>query len=244
MKRLVFIFACTVFTVSSVKYCHARTDAALEQDIAKKISDDRMYKSLSERSALGFDIPADTGQLIIISTESFGQNAGRARLFEWTKRGAWRKASEFPCYIGENGFSEDALLEGRRNTPIGLFGLGTAFGTGEDPGAGIPYRQSVPGDVWEDDPESDYYNTWQQASDAPGKWRSAENMHIPAYALGFVIGYNTSERIPYAGSAFFFHIYEKPTYGCVGVTHGDALHTLRWLDAGKNPGILMGPIGR
>ncbi|MCL2352580.1 MAG: S-layer homology domain-containing protein [Firmicutes bacterium] len=208
--------------------------------VGKAEAEAYLAKVLSENIAFGLDIPDGTEQLVAVTAAGYGVSAGRAHLYEIGKNGVWQNMRNFGCFIGQDGFSDEKLLEGRRNTPVGLFAVGTAFGAADNPGTKLAYRKIAKDDVWVDDPKSALYNTWQKRGDNNGRWSSAENMDVAAYSLGFVIGYN-SERTPYAGSAYFFHIYGKPTYGCVGAAREDVLETLLWLDAGKKPMILMCP---
>jgi L,D-peptidoglycan transpeptidase YkuD (ErfK/YbiS/YcfS/YnhG family) len=186
-----------------------------------------------------YNIPDGTAQLIVVTAKETGVNTGETFLYEKDGSGVWQKIAGFGCFIGKGGFSDEKLLEGKEFTPVGLFAVDAAFGTADNPGT-MPYIKIAPDDVWVDDPESELYNTLQKRGDNNGRWLSAERMNIAAYRLGFVIGYNTAGRTPYAGSAFFFHVYDKPTAGCVGVNADDALYTLKWLDDAKNPMILMG----
>jgi len=198
-------------------------------------------KVLSENIAYGLAVPEGTGQLIVVTADGFGENKGITHLYSKDGNGVWQNDFNFNCFIGADGFSDDKLLEGHNNTPVGLFTIGTVFGTGDNPGTNMPYRKIQPDDVWVDDPKSALYNTWQKRGDNNGQWNSAENMDISAYALGFVIGYNIKERVPYGGSAFFFHIYNAPTQGCVGTSRANVLQTVKWLNADQNPMILMCP---
>ena len=198
--------------------------------------------TLSENIAYGLNIPDETSQLIIVTADGYDRNAGRTHLYSKDQNGVWQNIKNFNCFIGEAGFSDDKLLEGRSNTPVGLFTIGTAFGAGDNPGTNMPYRQIQPDDVWVDDPQSELYNTWQKRGGNNGQWGSAENMNISAYRIGFVINYNTEEMVPYAGSAFFFHVYNMPTQGCVGASRVNVTDTVKWLNPEYNPLILMCPI--
>lgn len=195
---------------------------------------------MSENLAFGLDIPDGTAQLIVVASPDYGVNTARAHLYEMDGSGVWQDVDNFDCFIGKSGFSDDKLLEGRLNTPVGLYTISLTFGTGDNPGTNMPYRKIVPGDVWVDDPKSALYNTWQEKTGNNGQWNSAENMNVSAYSLGFVIDYNTA-RTPYAGSAFFFHVYGKRTAGCVGAAKEDVLATLKWLDKDMKPMILLCP---
>jgi len=187
-----------------------------------------------------YNIPDTTKQLITVTAKTPGGNTGVVSLYEKGENGVWQNISSFDCFIGSGGFSSEKLIEGRAFTPVGLFSVGAAFGTNDNPGTKLPYIKTQPDDVWVDDPKSSLYNTLQKQGDNNGRWNSAERMHIQAYRLGFVIEYNTADITPYAGSAFFFHIYDKPTQGCVGASEADVRKTLLWLDEALNPVILLG----
>ena len=74
---------------------------------------------------------------------------------------------------------------------------------------------------------------------------SAENMYIPQYNYGFVINYNTANRIPGKGSAIFFHVWSGPgqgTAGCTATAQNNVISILNWLNPSKNPVIIEGPM--
>jgi L,D-peptidoglycan transpeptidase YkuD (ErfK/YbiS/YcfS/YnhG family) len=84
---------------------------------------------------------------------------------------------------------------------------------------------------WVDDPNSVYYN--QRVEGTQNRdWRSAEHMirHEELYGLGFVIGYNTRDIVPGAGSAIFFHRGDDYTAGCVAAEGADLLGLLAALE--------------
>jgi L,D-peptidoglycan transpeptidase YkuD (ErfK/YbiS/YcfS/YnhG family) len=88
------------------------------------------------------------------------------------------------------------------------------------------------------------YNTWQQGP-VNGRWTSAEQMYIPEYNYGFVINYNTAERVPAKGSAIFFHVWSgagSGTAGCTAAAEENVIRTLKWLNPSKNPIIIEGPM--
>lgn len=179
-------------------------------------------------------------QLILVTTKSNGTDRATIRTFEKDSKENWHPLLNTSGFIGKYGLTSN-MHEGGKKSPIGKFTIGTAFGRNGNPGTKLPFRNITSDDVWVDDSKSPLYNTWQSKSINKGKWDSAENMNIPAYTYGFVINYNT-KRIPYKGSAIFFHISSSYTLGCTGTSEANVIKILRWLDPAKHPVIIQTPI--
>lgn len=183
----------------------------------------------------------NNNQLILVTASGYNTNAAKIRTFEKYDN-KWYEVLNVNGYLGRLGFAT-VMQEGGKKSPRGKYTIGTAFGRYENPGTKLPYRQINADDVWVDDPNSALYNTWQKASENGGRWNSAEKMDIPAYNYGFVINYNTEERIPGAGSAIFFHVSSGSTLGCTGTAQSNVLSILKWIDPAKNPVIIQSPEG-
>ncbi|RLQ94660.1 hypothetical protein D9X91_13355 [Falsibacillus albus] len=188
----------------------------------------------------GLTTIAGNRQLILVTTN--GSNTSRAtiRTFEKGSEGKWNPVLNTTGYVGKYGMTSN-MSEGGKKSPIGKFTIGTAFGRRGNPGTKLPFRSITSDDAWVDDPKSSLYNTWQSKSKTKGQWNSAENMNIPAYTYGFVINYNT-QRIPYKGSAIFFHIGSSYTLGCTATSETNVITILKWLDPAKNPVIIQTPV--
>lgn len=160
------------------------------------------------------------------------------------RHGHWEQViMRTAAYIGAGGFS-GSVSEETVASPIGFFGLTTAFGNAGDPGSGLPYRQVQYGDVWVDDPASPNYNT-MQTDDADGSKGTGERLWEirPEYDYSVVIDYNRFPVQPGAGSAFFVHVANgQPTAGCVAVPAETMVALLQWIDPAKQPRIAMGPL--
>ncbi len=151
----------------------------------------------------------------------------------------------FDAAIGRNGFAPyGEKREGDGRTPSGLYRLGTAFGYAESAATKMPYRQSLPDDVWIDDPDAPDYNRWVRQSQTRAssyeKMKRADNL----YQYGMVIEYNTDPVIKGYGSAIFLHVWAGPkstTAGCVAVSKDDLLKILNWLDPAAKPAIFINP---
>ena len=137
-------------------------------------------------------------------------------------------------FVGKNGVT-GSKREGDGKTPLGIFVLETAFGSG-DVDTRMPYRKTTSDDVWVDDPRSRFYNTWRSRAGAAG-WSSAENLLIPQYEYAVVVEYNTRPPVSGRGSAIFLHVNDRPTAGCVAVSRAAMREILAWLDPAKSPTI-------
>lgn len=132
------------------------------------------------------------------------------------------------AYIGRNGMGK--TREGDGKTPVGTFGIITAFGLKENPGTPLPYLDITP-DTWCCGDEH-FYNRIidikQHPHDCKGE-RMAD--YSPEYNYGFFIDYN-SECEPGRGSAIFFHCKgSKPyTAGCVAIDEDKMIELLRQID--------------
>ncbi|HET7627299.1 MAG TPA: SH3 domain-containing protein [Bacillales bacterium] len=179
-------------------------------------------------------------QLILVTTNGSHTSQAKIRTFEKDAKGKWHIVLNTSGYIGKYGFTGHKR-EGDKKSPIGKFAIGTAFGRSGNPGTKLPFRNITSDDVWVDDSKSPLYNTWQSKSKTKGQWDSAENMNIPEYTYGFVIRYNTS-RVPYKGSAIFFHINNSYTLGCTATSRSNVVKILRWLDPAQHPVIIQTPV--
>lgn len=181
-------------------------------------------------------------QVILVTTNSYGTYTGQVRTFDKDSNGKWHQKLSSTAYIGKNGFA-DNKREGDLKSPTGKYSIGHAFGYAGNPGTKLSFKSSTSNDVWVDDSNSKYYNTWQSKNKSDKDWKSAESMTHELYRYGFVINYNTSQT-PNKGSAIFMHV-ARPgtgyTTGCTAVNQGDLLKIMKWVDPSKNPVIIQTP---
>ena len=178
-------------------------------------------------------------QVILVTTNGYNTTKAKIQTFEKNSNGKWKRVLNTTGHIGKNGFA-DNKKEGDGKTPVGKYTIGHAFGYKGNPGTKLKFRESTKNDVWVDDPNSKYYNTWQKANKKDKDWKSAESMMHRLYTYGFVINYNT-EQIPNKGSAIFMHVGSSHTLGCVATSEKNVISMLKWLDPKKNPVIIMTP---
>ena len=147
-----------------------------------------------------------------------------------------------PAVIGRNGLAPiGEKREGDGRTPSGTFELRRAFGYEKGVPTGLDYRGVTEKDFWIDAPASPFYNQWV-AGDIPEVSHEMLRRQDDLYKYAIVIEYNTGPVIPGMGSAIFMHVWRaanKPTAGCVAMAEIDLLRLLQWLDAHRNPVILL-----
>ena len=192
------------------------------------------------------NIPPDVNQILLVTGNCFPLFKSR-KVYALERTGSgWRQAMEpFDASIGRNGFAPyGEKREGDGRTPSGLYRLGTAFGYAESAATKMPYRQSLPDDVWIDDPNAPDYNRLVRQSQTRASSYEIMKRGDNLYQFGMVIEYNTDPVIKGHGSAIFLHIWTGPkstTAGCVAVSKDHLLKILNWLDPAAKPAILMNP---
>ena len=100
-------------------------------------------------------------QVILVTTKGYNTYHAKIQTFEKDSKGNWKRKLNVKGYIGKNGFAK-SKREGDGKTPTGKYTIGTAFGQKGNPGTKLPYKRATSNDVWVDDPNSKYYNTWQE----------------------------------------------------------------------------------
>ena len=155
------------------------------------------------------------------------------KLFEKTTENGktvWTETLTCPGIIGLAGLGK--TKEGDNKTPIGDFGITTAFGIKENPGIALPYI-----DVDENTyccGDENFYNQMIDISEHPHDCPDGEHIidYSPEYNYGIFIDYN-KEGTPGLGSAIFFHCTGANTYtgGCIAVSEENMVTILIALDA-------------
>ena len=174
----------------------------------------------------------DSVKQIITVQATEGSNAV-IKLFEKTTENGktvWTETLDCPGIIGLNGLGK--TKEGDNKTPIGDFGITTAFGIKENPGTVLPYL-----DVDEDTyccGDENLYNQMIDISEHPHDCSDGEHIidYSPEYNYGIFLDYN-KDGTPGLGSAIFFHCAGANTYtgGCIAVSEENMVTILRSLDA-------------
>lgn len=220
-----------------------RTDAVHDKD-ARQPAPPGRADSLPDRSEAAH---GESSQILLVrNREPNPADLTAVQVVALDKRdGRWRNA--FPPMdgvIGRNGFAPPGeKREGDGRTPSGIFPLGTVFGYEASASTRMPYRRAGDDDLWIDDVNADDYNRW--VTRGTTKAASFEKMkrEDDLYRLGIVIEYNTSPVVRGLGSAIFFHLWSgkgRPTAGCVGLSEGDLVRIVQWLDPAARPVVVMG----
>jgi L,D-peptidoglycan transpeptidase YkuD (ErfK/YbiS/YcfS/YnhG family) len=186
-------------------------------------------------------LPARTTQAVLVDAPSPG--ATTATVSAWTRSGTGWTAflPPTPAFLGRDGMGPSSEQSAR--TPAGTFTVTRAFGRLADPGTALPYSQVGADDWWVGDTASPLYNTRQVC--APGRCRfderASENLQAAghAYDHAIVIDANTDPVRPGAGSAYFLHIGDHATAGCVATDAGTVVRLMRWLTPGAHPMISL-----
>jgi len=184
----------------------------------------------------------NTEQVILVTTKSYSSNCGEVRLYDKNDKGSWQLYFKTTTSIGKNGFT-DNKQEGDQKTPTGKYTIGHAFGYKENPGTALKFKQATENDIWVDDPQSKFYNTWQSKSKWDKDWKSTEEMTHELYKYGFIINYNTKQT-PGKGSAIFMHIKKlenDTTHGCIAMKESNLLKMMKWINPEKTPAIILTP---
>lgn len=175
----------------------------------------------------------------VISVVGVGGSDAKVDVYERTAAGWQAIGAGIPAKIGANGM-QAKTHDGNMATPMGIFTLDSAFGTGPSPGGGLPYVQVGPDHWWDGDVKSPTYNTMQvcEKSQCPfdtNPSSGTENLQIPAYKHAVVMGVN-KERVPGNGGAFFLHTTDGgATAGCVAIDDATMVEIMKWL----RPGALI-----
>ncbi len=163
---------------------------------------------------------------------------------EWVEAGF-----SFPVVLGKKGLAPIGFKkEGDHLSPQGIFPVLSIFSSMEMPLQNpirMPWIFCKSSLVCVDDPHSKYYNQIVDEEVVLKDWTSAERMLRSdlLYKYGLVLGYNTPNPVPGAGSAIFVHIWRGPehgTEGCVAMAESNILQLIRWLDADGHPMLSIG----
>jgi D-alanyl-D-alanine dipeptidase/L,D-peptidoglycan transpeptidase YkuD (ErfK/YbiS/YcfS/YnhG family) len=208
-------------------------------------------------------LDAKNGQIIVSVTESWNDYRGKIYLFE-RKGDAWKPVGRaIETVVGRFGLAwdqevksrapgEPVKAEGDLKAPAGIFPITLAMGDSPLPPDGVTllYRPIRHGTHCVDDPASSYYNRIVEEGELPATdghpWKSSERMWEikDIYRQLLVVGYNTNQPKPGAGSCIFMHIRRPsgdPTYGCTAVSEGDMTRIMQWLKPGEYPSLVQFP---
>ncbi len=152
--------------------------------------------------------------------------------WEKAEDGSWQRRMETTCGYGANGLvlAEERVM-GSKTTPVGAFPLTLSFGTGENPGTEMTYRQITEASYWSE-AEDESFNTWVE-SETPVPGEHLIDYYQYKYAVN--IGFNLEDIVYSRGCAIFLHCKSTNSWntaGCVSLSEEDMLSLLRMLRDG------------
>lgn len=174
-------------------------------------------------------------QLMIVDT--YGTQAD-VYLFS-SNDGIWSNENiECTGFVGSGGVGEKQG-EDDNITPLGLYSIGDAFYTEQQPVTWLNTFRITENTYWINDPESSMYN--QKVEGEHNKdWNTAHHMiENTGYKYGCVINYNTNPIEKGKGSAVFVHCGLNETNGSIALQESDMLAYLEVMNSAKNPHILI-----
>src|SRR6201987_6206403 len=169
----------------------------------------------------------------VVSVVSTGGSTATMDIYQRTTAGWQTLKTGIPTHVGSAGMAPQSR-SGVPATPMGVYTLDSAFGTAPNPGTGLPYTQVGPNHWWSGDDHSPTFNSMQvcQRSQCPFNTADSENLEIPQYKHGVVMGVKKN-KVPWGGAAFFFHTPDGvPTEGCVAIDAPPLVQVIRWLHPG------------
>jgi D-alanyl-D-alanine dipeptidase len=191
-------------------------------------------------------------QLLVVTTPSWTSTSGTMQRFaRTTATSSWEKIdAALPIVVGRTGIAWGVGFdqsgdgphkrEGDGKAPAGIFPIDMAFGFEPEELVRLPYVQLLPTTDCVDDTASSHYNSVvDKTSVGRVDWKSAEHMReVGQYAIGAIVGYNSTPPVKGRGSCIFLHIWAGPqshTAGCTALDETKLREIMAWLDPGKQP---------
>ena len=205
----------------------------------------------------------DSSQTLLCLAAGGDATVGQLQRFERAPSGHWRAIGEtVPVTLGRAGLAWGRGLhpvmpgrtkcEGDGRAPAGVFAITAMFGYDAaaclfGQSARLPFFRASRNLKCIDDPVSQHYNAIvDQSAVAAVDWTSSEDMQRAddRYALGAVVGHNTSPSLAGCGSCIFLHVWassETPTAGCTAMSLANMTEIATWLDGAALPVLVQLP---
>ncbi len=202
--------------------------------------------SLKEDKMVSPAIPAQAGQLVVVTSNDWKDVTGTLQRYE--RDGAtWKKVgAAWPVSLGLKGMAQDKK-EGDNKTPSGVYPIGPSYGYEASPPSGVRWPYQQVDETWRcvDDPASTRYNQVFSNTGVKKDWKSAELMKRSDHLYKWVINIEQNQPVVSGcGSCIFLHVWRKPgsgTEGCTAMAEENMVELLRWLDPAKKPVIYQMP---
>jgi L,D-peptidoglycan transpeptidase YkuD (ErfK/YbiS/YcfS/YnhG family) len=176
-----------------------------------------------------------------------------ARVVFWAREGSrWTK--RFTARDGRIGYGGLVVGTRRRQgtgtTPLGTYGLISAFGTHRPTAAwDLPYRRIHRGDYWVEDNGSAFYNRYRNKRAGGFRWwlpssdtNSSERLtdYPRQYEWSVVTSFNR-DQVRHRGAGIFLHVNGRgATAGCVSAPRWFIARAMGRLAAERRPVIAIG----
>lgn len=197
-------------------------------------------------------------QVVVVTAASTRARTGLLEAFE-VQDGTWvRVIGPVRADLGYGGLvAGDRRRQGSGTTPIGTYGIVSAFGRDRAPATSLPYRAIDRDDVWTFD--KDHPETYNLLQTTPRSWRAYGGQLERLWSFGrqydlvAVLDYNlpdaatvstgadgvrrTSRPVSTArGGAIFIHVSDgTSTAGCIAIPKAAMQALLAWLDPADQP---------
>ncbi|MET7640701.1 L,D-transpeptidase family protein [Streptomyces sp. NPDC005438] len=165
----------------------------------------------------------------VLAVYGAGRDSAKAQVRLYVKRGdQWKETRHWSGHNGKRGWTFHHR-ENDKRSPIGVYTVSDAGGLKPDPGAKLPYRQSVsftPPSYW-------------------GKSKRNDFDHVIAIDYNRVRGTSpldpTRPQGQSKGGSIWLHLdHGSGTSGCVSISRSGMRELLRTLDPDQHPVVVMG----
>lgn len=200
-------------------------------------SSEVVLENLIANSGYSVDIINSLGIEQLMVVDAYGTQAD-VYLFSFSD-GIWSNEKvECTGFVGSGGVGKKQNEEDNI-TPSGLYSIGDAFYTADQPATWLNTFRITENTYWVSDPESSMYN--QKVEGELNKdWNKAHHMiENPGYKYGCVINYNINPIEKGKGSAVFVHCGLDETNGSIALSEQHILSYLEIMNSSKNPHILI-----
>lgn len=197
-------------------------------------------------------------QVVLVTAASTRARTGTLEAFE-RRDGDWvRVIGPVRADLGFGGLvAGTKRRQGSGDTPLGTYGVVSAFGRDANPGTRLGYRKIDRDDVWTFD--RDFPHTYNLLQTVPRSWGAYGGQLERLWSFGrqydlvAVLDYNlpasstvttgadgvrrTSRPVDTArGGAIFIHVTDgSSTAGCIAIDKASMVDLLRWLDPAASP---------
>ena len=230
-------------TIIADTLAQAKDSIVLEEPVAEQ---PKLPTNFIDSLTFQYDsLLGDCKQLFIVYNHQASSILSELKVLERNEDG-WVVIDSLcgPCNVGRKGFAAyGKKAEGDKKSPTGIYTITHYFSKFPKFEADLEKIKVTGKTIWVDDPKDKLYNKYCEQNDANPKQGEKLIRQDGQYDYVMVINYNTENPVRGKGSAIFFHVWTRlggGTAGCVAVEKQHILKLFKWIDAEKQPMILMG----